>query len=90
MLKKFECKEVINMRNDGKNCMVLEKYINKEVTIFVRYGFKKRVEETQSYQGKLIFYDEFGIIIERFLRGAEDKVHDFFPWHNIDGLRFQY
>ena len=75
------------MSSKKENNEILKDYIDKNIIIFVRYGFRKRVEETQSYQGRLIRYDNFGILIERFLRSSDDRVHDFFPWHNIDGIR---
>ena len=77
------------MAVDMETNKILEMYMNKNVTIFVRYGFKKRIEETQSYQGKFICFDDFGLILERDLPGSDDKVHDFFPWHNIDCVRIQ-
>ena len=68
--------------------MELTKFKGKDVTILVRYGFKKKVEETQSYEGKLISIDKLGVILERKIGDAGDiKVNDFFPWHNIDAIR---
>ena len=64
---------------------ILKKYIGKDVSIFVRYGFKKKIEESQSYEGKLINVGKKGIIIEREIDSV--TVHDFFPWHNIDAIR---
>ena len=77
------------MISDVKQKEMLNMYIGKEITLFVRYGFKKRIEETQSYKGIFIHYDHYGMIIERNLRENEGKVHDFFPWHNIDCVRVQ-
>jgi hypothetical protein len=66
----------------------LTKFIGKEVSVFVRYGFKKRTEETQSYQGKLISIDDFGVLLNRKIGESNDMiVNDFFPWHNIDSIR---
>jgi hypothetical protein len=42
---------------------ILQDYVGKYITIFVRYGFRKKVEENQNYQVKLINYDNFGILI---------------------------
>jgi len=67
----------------------LKNYIGKEISIFVRYGFKKRVEETQSYDGKLISVDKFGIIIERKISETDSLLKEFFPWHNIEALRYR-
>jgi len=68
----------------------LKKLKGKEVSVFVRYGFKKKVDEIQSYQGKLISVDEYGVILERKLVDIDDKlVNDFFPWHNIDAIRYR-
>jgi hypothetical protein len=68
----------------------LKEFIGKQVSILVRYGFKKKVDETQSYVGKLISVGQFGVIIER---ETEDTptcvVNEFFPWHNIDAIRFR-
>lgn len=68
----------------------LSKFIDKNVVVLVRYGFKKKVEETQSYEGKLINIDRLGIILERKIGDIEDIiVNDFFPWHNIDAIRYR-
>jgi len=68
----------------------LTKFIGKNVVVLVRYGFKKKVEETQSYEGKLIHIDEVGVILERKIGDMEDIiVNDFFPWHNIDAIRYR-
>lgn len=65
-------------------------FIGKTVSVFVRYGFKKKVEETQSYQGKFLGVGECGIMVERKI-GDMDKiiVNDFFPWDNIDAIRYR-
>ena len=66
----------------------LTKLKGKEVIVLVRYGFKKSIEETQSYEGKLISIDRLGIILQRKIGDARDiVVNDFFPWHNIDAIR---
>jgi len=71
----------------GKN---LTNFIGENVVVFVRYGFKKKVEETQSYEGKLISIDKLGIILERKIGDLNDiMVNDFFPMHNIDAIRFR-
>jgi len=68
----------------------LTNFIGKKVVVLVRYGFKKKVEETQSYEGKLISIDELGIMVERKIGDAKDIiVNDFFTWHNIDAIRFR-
>jgi hypothetical protein len=68
----------------------LSKFKAKNVLILVRYGFKKKTEETQSYEGKLINFDNFGIILERKIGDLGDTiVNDFFPWHNIDAIRYR-
>lgn len=70
--------------------MELTKFIEKNVVVLVRYGFKKKVEETQTYEGKLICIDKLGVILERKIGEAEDMiVNDFFPWHNIDAIRYR-
>ena len=67
---------------------VLKKLIGSNVSVFVRYGFKKKVEETQSYQGVLKSVDNFGVMIERKISDTDSSmVNDFFPWHNIDAIR---
>jgi len=65
-------------------------FMGKTVSVFVRYGFKKKVEETQSYQGKLLGIGERGIIIEGKLSDDGSMVHDFFPWHNIEAIRYRF
>jgi ribosome maturation factor RimP len=66
----------------------LNTFIGKQVTIFVRYGFKKKVDETQSYQGKLLSVEKNGVVVERLISDGENiVVNDFFPWHNIDAIR---
>jgi len=68
----------------------LLKFKGKHVVVLVRYGFKKKTEETQSYEGKLINIDKLGILLEREIGDASDiKVNDFFPWHNIDAIRYR-
>ena len=68
----------------------LTKFIGKNVVVLVRYGFKKKVEETQSYEGKLISIDKLGVILERKIGDANDIiVNDFFTWHNIDAIRYR-
>jgi len=68
----------------------LTKFIGKNVVVLVRFGFKKKVEETQSYDGKLISIDKLGVMLERKIGDAEDIiVNDFFPWHNIDAIRYR-
>jgi hypothetical protein len=58
--------------------------------VFVRYGFKKKVEETQTYEGKLINIDKLGVMLERKIGDVNDIiVNDFFPWHNIDAIRYR-
>ena len=64
------------------------KFKGKEVLVLVRYGFKKKTEETQTYEGKLIRIDKLGVILERRIGDEADIiVNDFFPWHNIDAIR---
>lgn len=68
----------------------LTKFIGKKVVVLVRYGFKKKTEETQSYEGKLISIDKLGVMLERKIGDANDIiVNDFFPWHNIDAVRYR-
>ena len=68
----------------------LKKLLEKEVSVFVRYGFKKKVDEIQSYQGKLMSVDRIGIMLERKIGETEDfTVYDYFPWHNIDAIRYR-
>ena len=70
----------------------LNKLYGKEVSVFVRYGFKKKIEETQSYQGILNEVGARGIILERKLIDTDTDgtvVKDFFPWHNIDAIRYR-
>jgi len=67
----------------------MKDFIGKTVSVFVRYGFKKKIEETQSYQGILCDVSSRGIIIERNLSDTVGTiVNDFFPWHNIDAIRY--
>ena len=66
----------------------LEDFIEKEVSVYVRYGFKKQTEETQSYKGILKSIDKYGVILERKTGEKFDvDINDFFPWHNIDAIR---
>ena len=68
----------------------LDKLRGKEITIFVRYGFKKKVDETQSYMGNLISFGEHGVTIKRKITELENLiVNDFFPWHNIIAIRIR-
>jgi len=68
----------------------ITRFKGKNVSILVRYSFKKKVEETQTYDGKIISIDKLGIIIERKIGDSADIiVHDFFPWHNIDAIRYR-
>jgi len=68
----------------------LTKLIGKNVVVLVRYGFKKKVEETQSYDGKLISIDKLGVMLERKIGDPNDIiVNDFFTWHNIDAIRYR-
>jgi hypothetical protein len=68
----------------------LSKFRGKNVMVFVRYGFKKKVEETQTYEGKLINIDKLGVMLERKIGDVNDIiVNDFFPWHNIDAIRYR-
>ena len=68
----------------------LSKFKGRDVVVLVRYGFKKKTEETQSYEGKLICIDDLGIILERKIGDtSEIFVHDFFTWHNIDAIRYR-
>lgn len=68
----------------------LTHFIDKDVVILVRYGFKKKVEETQSYEGKLISIDKIGVLLERNIGDANEiVVYDFFTWHNIDAIRYR-
>jgi hypothetical protein len=68
--------------------MELKRFIGKNIIVLVRYGFKKKTEETQSYEGKLVSIDKTGVIIERIIGETSDIiVNDFFPWHNIDAIR---
>ena len=68
----------------------LKRFLNQEINIFVRFGFKKNVEETQSYQGILINVNTYGIILERKIKDeGEITVQDFFPWHNISAIRYR-
>lgn len=66
----------------------LKDFLEKEVSVYVRFGFKKHTEETQSYTGILKNIDKQGIILDRKTgENLDIKVLDFFPWHNIDALR---
>ena len=66
----------------------LEEFIEKEVSVYVRYEFKKQTGESQSYKGFLISVDRLGVILGRKIGENQDiKVNDFFPWHNIDAIR---
>ena len=68
----------------------MKDFIGKTVSVFVRYGFKKKIEETQSYQGILCEVGARGIILERKLSNTDGTiVNDFFPWHNIDAIRYR-
>jgi len=68
----------------------LTNLIGKNVVVLVRYGFKKKVEETQTYEGKLINIDKLGVMLERKIGDSNDIiVNDFFPWHNIDAIRYR-
>jgi len=68
----------------------LKKYLGKNVVVLVRYGFKKKIEETQSYDGKLISINNQGVMLERKIGDANDiTVIDFFTWHNIDAIRYR-
>lgn len=69
----------------------MKDFIGKTVSVFVRYGFKKKVEETQSYQGKLLSANRLGVILERKLSDTDGTiVNDFFPWHNIEAIRYRF
>jgi hypothetical protein len=76
----------INMKIEKLNSLV-----GKNILVFIRYGFKKKTEEeTQSYKGILINSDDNGIIIKRIVDDGSDNIEfDFFPWHNIDAIRFR-
>jgi len=68
----------------------LNKFQDKNVVVLVRYGFKKKTEETQSYEGRVILINDIGIILERRIGDVDDIiVNDFFPWHNIDAIRYR-
>ena len=73
--------------------MNIEKLANikgEPVIVFVRYGFKKKTEETQSYNGILINSDDIGILLQRPLENEKNSSEIvFFPWHNIDAIRIQ-
>ena len=70
--------------------MELTNLLDKNVIVLVRYGFKKKVEETQSYEGKLISIDKLGIMLERNIGETNEIiVYDFFTWHNIDAIRYR-
>jgi ribosome maturation factor RimP len=58
----------------------LNTLIGKQVTIFVRYGFKKKVDETQSYRGKLLSVVKNEVMVEILISDGENiVVNDFFP-----------
>ena len=66
----------------------LKDFLEKEVTVYVRFGFKKHTDETQSYTGILKDIEKRGIILDRKTgENLDIKVLDFFPWHNIDVIR---
>jgi hypothetical protein len=68
----------------------LSSLYGKNIIVFVRYGFKKKIEELQSYKGKLINSDQFGLIIEREVLDECRIIEiNFVPWHNIDALRYR-
>lgn len=68
----------------------LTKLVGKNVVVLDRYGFKKKIEESQTYKGKLINIDKLGVMLERKIGDANDIiVNDFFPWHNIDAIRYR-
>jgi len=68
----------------------MKDFIGKTVSVFVRYGFKRKTGETQSYQGILCYVGSRGIILERKLSDSDGTiVNDFFPWHNIDAMRYR-
>jgi len=67
----------------------IKDFLEKEISIYVRYGFKKQTEETQSYSGILKYVNDLGIILERKIgENLDIKANDFFPWHNIDAIRY--
>ena len=69
----------------------MKDFMGKTVSVFVRYGFKKKVEETQSYQGTFLSANRLGVILKRKLSDTDGSmVHDFFPWHNIDAIRYRF
>ena len=68
----------------------LANFLDKNVVVLVRYGFKKKVEETQSYEGKLISIDKLGVMLERNIGDTNEIiVYDYFTWHNIDAIRYR-
>jgi len=70
------------------NIKKLDSLHGERVIVFVRYGFKKKTEETQSYKGMLINSDAIGIMLQRSLdENKDDNEIDFFPWHNIDAIK---
>ena len=72
------------------NSVKFEDFIGKEVSIYVRYGFKKQTGETQSYKGFLLNADKYGVILGRKIGDNLDiAINDFFPWHNIDAIRYE-
>ena len=75
------------MRLDSNNHSTLNGAIDKIIVVFVRYGFKKKIEETQNYHGKLLSYDELGVMLALDTKDKNENIQVFFPWHNIDGIR---
>ncbi len=75
------------MCSESNEYNTLKDAINRNIIVFVRYGFKKRIEETQHYQGKLLSFDEFGLMLKADTKGEYKNFLVFFPWHNIDGIR---
>jgi len=69
----------------------LKNFIGNEVSVYVRYGFKKQTGETQNYKGILKNVDEYGVSLDRKIGENFDiNTIDFFPWHNIDAIRYEY
>lgn len=75
------------MSSESNEYNTLKDAVNRNIIVFVRYGFKKRIEETQNYQGKLLSYDDFGIMLKVDTKAENEPFLVFFPWHNIDGIR---
>jgi len=72
------------------NIKQLDSLHGERVIVFVRYGFKKKTEETQSYKGMLINSDAIGIMLQRSIdENKDDNEIDFFPWHNIDAIKLR-